>query len=325
MPRSVSEARSLPTPIEQTRCTVVMYHYVRDAEKTQYPGIKGISVKAFAEQVSYLQHHYGIISLDQYLGFLKGEEDVPRNAAILSFDDGLKDHYSHAFPILRERGLPASFYPLTAPLTEGWVQPVQKVHFLLAKMATEQVADEFNFILRRDYPEQYRQYEVTDRTMPANPKRWGPPLERNLKYIVGQLDPKTKSAIVDEIFGRVFEDERAMCREIYLGWQEMREMIEGGMTFGGHTHSHPMLSRLSLSQQREELRKSKDILETHLGIGITHLSYPYGDFDETSIGILKELGYESAVAIQAEVNLGRKVNPFIIKRLDTNDIPGAGG
>ena len=121
----------------------------------RYPGIKGISVKAFAEQFSYLQHHYGIISLEQYLGFLRGEEDVPRNAAILSFDGGLKDHYSHVFPILRERGLPACFYPLTSPLTEGWVQPVQKVHFLLAKMATEHLS---LWRLRRD---QYRDLEGT--------------------------------------------------------------------------------------------------------------------------------------------------------------------
>ena len=75
-----------------------MYHYVRDAEKTPYPGIKGISIKAFVEQISYLQRAYKIISLDQYLGFLKGEENVPTNAAILSFDDGLKDHYSSRFP-----------------------------------------------------------------------------------------------------------------------------------------------------------------------------------------------------------------------------------
>ncbi len=284
MARRNSETQSHPFPMEETKCTVVMYHYVRDAEKTQYPGIKGISVKAFVEQVSYLQRHYEIISLDRYLDFLRGKEDVPRNAAILTFDDGLKDHYSHVFPILKERRLPACFFPLTAPMTQGWVQPVQKIQFLLATVSTEQVVDEFNFILERDYPDRYGQYEVTDRTMPENPKRWGTPLVRNLKYIVGQLDLETRTAIVDEIFGGVFEDERAMSQEIYLSWQEMHEMIAGGMTFGGHTHSHPLLSRLSPVQQREELRKSKEILETHLGIHISHFSYPYGDFDKARAG-----------------------------------------
>ena len=325
MPAQHPDNRSELSPMQQTRCTVVMYHYVRDAEKTPYPGIKGISIKAFVEQISYLQRAYKIISLDQYLGFLKGEENVPTNAAILSFDDGLKDHYSHVFPILRERQLPACFYPLTAPLTEGWVQPVQKIHFLLAKISTGQLAEEFNFVLGRDYPDRYEQYAVTDRAMPDNPKRWGTPLERNLKYTVGQLDAKTKNAIVDELFCKVFEDERALCREIYLTWEEMREMSEGGMTFGGHTHSHPMLGRLSLTQQREELQRSKEILEAQLGTQIRHFSYPYGSFNSASIRVLKELGYESSVAIQAEVNQGRQVNPFIIKRVDTNDIPSAGG
>jgi len=57
-----------------------------------------------------------------------------------------------------------------------------------------------------------------------------------------------KVQIVDTIFARYFEDEELFCRELYMSRDEMREMIEKGMSFGGDSKTHPPLLQLTREQ-----------------------------------------------------------------------------
>ena len=42
--------------------TIVMYHYVRDLKNSRFPGIKGLELDLFKEQIEYLHKHYNINS-----------------------------------------------------------------------------------------------------------------------------------------------------------------------------------------------------------------------------------------------------------------------
>jgi len=278
-----------------------MYHYVRNMHETEYREIKGLLIDKFKQQLDYLMKNYKIIKFEDYIGFLNGKKDIPDNAAILAFDDGLKDHYTNVFPILKEKNVPACFFPITGPLVNFKVQPVQKVHFLLAKAGTQEIVEEFNNALKEKFPSLYDKYNVTDREIPENKKRWGDRLTRNLKYTIGILDSKTKNVILDVIFCKFFDDEKEFCKELYMGWDEMKEMIKEGMSFGGHSHTHPMLSELGEKEQLFELQHSKEILERNLNTEITLLSYPYGNFNKTTLQLLKQVGYACALTATASI------------------------
>ena len=303
------------------RCTIVMYHYVRDMYKTPYPNIKGLLINKFIGQINFILQNYKLISLNDYIEFLGGEREIPQNSCILTFDDGFKDHYTNVFPILKRKYIPASFFPISEPINNSKVSPVHKVHFLLAKIGTKEFVSTFNEILKNNFPELMEKFFVNGKTKKERKYRWDDPLTANLKYNIAEMELKSKDKIVDNIFQRYFKNEREFSQELYLDWEEMREMIKNGMSFGGHSHTHPKLANLSAQEQMVELKLSKEILERNLKTKIELLSYPYGNFNETTIKILRGTGYKCAVTTDTGINEGKTINAFTLKRLDTNDLP----
>lgn len=90
--------------------------------------------------------------------------------------------------------------------------------------------------------------------------------------------------------------DRSLTRNAaYVGPSQMREMLAAGMSIGSHTVSHPRLSQLTREQVRHELRTSKAQLEDCLGVEITSLCYPYGDYNAMVAEEAREAGYALAV------------------------------
>jgi peptidoglycan/xylan/chitin deacetylase (PgdA/CDA1 family)/SAM-dependent methyltransferase len=305
------------------RCLVVMYHYVRNMQDTNYPEIKGLLIDKFRKQVDYLKEKYTIISLSQYSKYLNGEGDIPNNSCILSFDDGLKDHYENVFPILKERNVPGCFFVATKPLVDNSVLPVQKIQFLLAKAGTEKLTKSFNSILEKEHPSLFEKHRIDDIKHSDRKDwydEWDTTLTSNLKYCIASLPWKIKDIVVDELFLEYFKNEKEFSKELYLNWDEIKEMIGGGMEFGTHSHSHPDLSKLSKEDIFYELKTSKEIMEENLGVKINLCSYPYGILPEESISDLKKIGLSCALIYTGgKMNEG-KVNPFKIGRFDTNEV-----
>ena len=305
----------------QPKCTIVTYHYVRNMHETTYPDIKGLLIKKFIGQLNHILRNYEVIRLEDYVEFLNGNKIIPNNSCILTFDDGLKDHYLNVFPILKNKKISASFFPITQPLTEFIVPSVHKTHFLLAKIGSTALADEFNQALKSKFPELVERFFVDDKTKNERTYKWDDPLTSNLKYNIATMPLKPRIEILNQIFTKYFENEKEFCKEIYMSFEEMKEMMEEGMDFGGHAHTHPMLSRLTKEEQFREIRSSGEIMEKKLKQKINMFSYPYGDFNEVTIDLLKREEYICGVTTSVGINEGGSIDPFRIKRLDTNDLP----
>lgn len=301
----------------ESECTVVMYHYVRNMHETDYPDIKGLLIDKFVSQLDHIARNYSVMSMSDYYDYLAGKRSIPLKSCVLTFDDGLKDHYTTVFPELKKRGWKAIFYPITLPLAERRVPPVIMTHFIMAKLGSKSFADSFNDLLRRRFPDQGR-FIVTDGPKKQPKYRWDDNLTANLKYSIACMPHAMKSEILQEIFSQHF-DERVFCDSTFLSEHEIREMASEGMEFGAHTHTHPMLAELSAEEQGQELSKSKKILESVLSAPVRFLSYPYGSLDGNTLSVVKDLGFVSAVVTEAHVNKGL-VDPFRIARLDTNDL-----
>lgn len=305
----------------QIKCTIVMYHYIRNMYETDYPNIKGLLIKKFIGQLNYLQRNYIVIRLKDYIEFLHGSKNIPNNACILTFDDGFKDHYLNVFPILKNRKLPASFFPITQPLTEFVVPAVNKTHFLLAKIGSRALSDDFNQILKSQFPKLVKRFFVDEKVKKERKYRWDDVLTANLKWAISTIPFSPKVKILNQIFAGYFENEKEFCKELYMSWDEMREMMEEGMSFGSHTHTHPTLSQLAIKEQIKEIKGSKEILEKKLKTKIKLFSYPYGSFDRTVIEILRKQKCICGLTTDAGINVGNHVKSFALKRLDTNDLP----
>lgn len=307
---------------EQISCIVVNYHYVRDTHLTPYPGINGLSVNKFQQQLDYLCRNYEMIDPKDYFKFLRGEQCIPRKSCLLTFDDGLKDHYETVFPILVDRSVTAVFFLITEPLVGGGVAKVHQIHFLMAKLGQESFREEFFSALDETFPD-IDLTEFKGDAFNARTYRYDNQDTARLKRLLNYgLPYEVRDSVIESLFAKYFDDEQCFCRSLYMTWDEIREMKRMGLVFGRHTHTHPVLSRLGKSEQLYELKTSRDIITDKLGDGLLPFSYPYGGgatYSKNTIALLKKLGYAYAFTMIRGINYGNG-HRYRLKRMDTNDI-----
>lgn len=307
-----------------TACTIVVYHYVRD--KATYPGIIGLTVDKFIRQIDYLRNNYSIISLSDFVEYVNHNKVIPDKSCILTFDDGLKEHYTNVFPILKKYRLPGVFFPITDSIVSNRVAPVHQIHYLLAKLGAEKLASEFKGILKQRSLQEFAKYkeamDTSSKSSSLHPFDTGlvALLKHTLTFII---DRQICSEVLEVLFRKHFDNLQQFARELYLSAEDIAGMSNHGMEIGVHTHTHPVLARLNDEDQFKEISISKGILSDMSNKPIQTFSYPYGrpeTFNEATINIVKSLGFSCAVTVSQGVNYLTE-NLFLLKRMDTNDFP----
>jgi peptidoglycan/xylan/chitin deacetylase (PgdA/CDA1 family) len=296
---------------------VLAYHYVRQLPDTPYPRLKGMLASDFERQLDRLAARFEIASMESALAFLDGTYVPRRDLCLLTFDDGLRDHYEEVLPRLVKRGLEGAFFVITSCI-EGHVASVHKNHFLMAALDPQ--------AYRRRVMERlpaFDRAEMPDSDRVRATYRWDDAPTAELKYLLNFVVPApTREALLEDLFLETFGDERAFARQLYLDWSEVTDLQRLGMSVGGHTHTHPVLSRLTPSEQREELTVSTSMLEQKLlPQWIWPFSYPFGKpdaFDSSTIDTLRDLTYTCAFTTEPGCNRSGH-DRFRIRRIDPKD------
>jgi peptidoglycan/xylan/chitin deacetylase (PgdA/CDA1 family) len=295
--------------------TVVMYHYVRNLKRSRYPRIKGRELCDFKGQLRYLVQNYQIITVEQLLS----GEPLPRNAALLTFDDGFSDHYLNVFPLLEEAGIQGLFFPPAMPIIEEKVLDVHKIHFILA--AAEDMKPILEHIRVAVGPE-FATYYVEH----AQPSRFDPAPIIFIKRMLQVLLPEEQRAsIVHSLFQEfVTADENAFATELYMSPEQLKCMHRNGMYIGSHGYRHLWMGKLPAEDQTLEIDHSLDFLRS-LGVDTSRwiMSYPYGNSNDSLISTLKSRGCTAAFTTEVRVAEARDCL-FHLPRLDTNDLPVSG-
>jgi len=84
---------------------------------------------------------------------------------------------------------------------------------------------------------------------------------------------------------------------------QIREWLAAGHWIGAHTCTHPRLSLLSRKEAREEIFSGKKKLEDRFGLLVEHFAYPYGDYDDSTVELVREAGFKTACTMHRGVNL----------------------
>lgn len=304
--------------------TVVMYHYVRPLGEGPFR-LSGLDVKLFEEQIDYLTQHYTIVSGDDVRAAIDGSDVLPERAALLTFDDGYKDHYIHVYPSLAKRSLPGVFFVPSSVIVERKVLDVNKVHFVLASKADVSslgkfVDNEIRAAIKtealssvQDYRRKYCQENRFDLAETIYVKRM-------LQFV---LPAPMRARLTNQLFEEwVTSDEAAFAEELYLSEAECHDMISGCMEIGSHTHNHPWLNTCSASDQRSELETSLAFLD-RIGARRERFScaYPYGAYNANTLELLDDLGCGFAVTTVPQRAHVSAQTRLILPRLDTNDLP----
>ncbi len=297
--------------------TVVAYHYVRDFPRTRFPRLKGLLLDRFKEQVMDLCARYEMATLGEAMKFLNGRGRPGSDLCLLTFDDGLIEHYAEVSPFLQQHKIQGLFFPATTCL-EGRVATTHKIHFLMAAL---ELAD-----YRRAFLEGLCAISPTTPTdvSPADVQAmypWDSPEVGALKYLANfAIDPVLRDRVVAEIFAAHFGDEAAFAADLYLTWDQLREMQQAGMIIGGHSHAHSALDGLTPDEQRRDLSHSAALLRNKLlPQPVWPFAYPFGRFNDATVDVLRDLGYSCSFTVEVGPNDARQ-DPFRLRRFDTNQM-----
>lgn len=270
------------------------------------------SADGFREQMLLLQRHYSPMALGDVIAALDAGRSLPANAVVVTFDDGYDDNHRVAYPILRELGVPATFFVSTRHIDSGrpfgydWL-----MHMILRAPVRRLVLPE----LALDLP------------MPVTRSERRQLASRVLHRMKGYGD-----AIQSALIARL-EHEWQLPRDAGhpdcrpMGWDALREMRAAGFEIGSHGVGHCMLATLSQEQLETELVESKAALERELGGSAILLSYPVGGdlaFDRRVIEATKAAGYHAACSYISGSNPRAAVNRYALRRLPVERAMGTG-
>jgi hypothetical protein len=135
------------------------------------------------------------------------------------------------------------------------------------------------------------------------------------------LNPSMRDTIVGELFETYIGDQRSFAQELYMSWNEIRQLQRAGMLVAGHTHWHRPLSTLTNEELDKDLCVSRDLLDQNLEP--QHLwpfSYPYGkknSYSGAAMDLIRQLGF--VCAFNTENGANHSGTPiFELRRIDCN-------
>lgn len=285
------------------RVFIFLYHRIFEAEID--PFLLCVSPAHFSEHLEILKKNYQVLSLFQLVQYLQEEKFPQKDAVVLTFDDGYQDNFVYAKPILEKYEIPATIF-ITAGYIglqkELWWNELERL-ILLSNLPTQITltikGKEYSWTFEKDI-------NVPTKII----KNWHLEIKndcsgrykffRTVYNLLKIVDPIERDNVMFQLKENVHNYPFERPDYFVLTKDEINKLSTHKLIeIGSHTLTHPVLSSLSYDAQKQELLKSKQILEEITNKQIKYFAYPYGgnsDINNISIQLVKECGYLCACA-----------------------------
>lgn len=260
---------------------ILTYHSVRD--ESNYIELT-MGADKFHSQMGYLVRHYRVIRMEEAEEIIRSGLPLKKDVCVITFDDGYRDNYLHAYPVLKEYRLPATVYLATEYIRSGRPTFVFALIVAMEKCGVSEI-DLSRIGLGRMSLQSHCEREKAILAVDGYAKRLS--------------SPESEALLESVIRGLGMNPGGPEFKNLMLSWEEVREMSDF-VTFGGHTRSHPHLPRCDPKMAHQEIRGCKEDIEEQLQAEARFFAYPYGgktDINHDIMKMVKESGYSSAVVL----------------------------
>lgn len=281
---------------------VFNYHRLSAHKKSETcfnDGVFGPTVSEFGRQMRWLKQHTDVISERDLLNIMSSRIPAPKRGALITFDDGYRDNFLFAYPVLRHENLPAIFFiatGITTTRTLGWWDLIPYLIKKTERPILESEGQRFQLPLERTIAIRFHIDKMKS--------GWAIPADD----YVHRLSVACETPLPEPRY----QDEQLMT------WEQIREVSRGGISIGSHTHHHKVLANIDATSQLQEMKKSKEILENELGEGVNSIAYPVGGpehFTEESMSIAAQCGYQLGFSFNTGINDVCSIAPFNVRRV----------
>lgn len=259
------------------RLVILMYHRVLKNPDPLLHDV--IDAAEFEKHAATLARNFNVLHLSDAAVRLQ-EGTLPPRAAVITFDDGYRDNFEVALPLLEKYSIPATFFVAAGFLDGGMMWNDRIIETVRrskgSKIDLSNVGLGVHSIVSND-----------DRINTIMS------LINQLKYQPLSLRLELVSRISPEV-GQQLPDDLMMSSSQVLG------LSEHGMEIGGHTLNHPILSRLDSIQAETEILAGRKKLEEIIGKRVGVFAYPNGrpgtDYQREHVDMLKKIGFDCGVS-----------------------------
>jgi len=237
-------------------------------------------------QLDWIGRRFRFVTLDELGARMEYGGSGPPVAAV-TFDDGYRDVYMHALPILRRKGIPAAIFVVTSLVDTRELQIHDRLYLLLTRA----------FARWADPPRALAALVRSQHLDPGDRQplpAWPDHPRQALSLILRGFPRGAVHRLMAALEGEVGLDYQAAEGMLPLTWSMLAKMQAAGMSVGSHTLSHAWLTREDPRTIAEEVTRSRLAIEARLGTPVHHFAYPDGRFTTMTARALAAAGYRFA-------------------------------
>ncbi|HEU4388048.1 MAG TPA: polysaccharide deacetylase family protein [Blastocatellia bacterium] len=265
---------------------ILAYHRILDDDPSQFQfdeQLISANSPSFRKQMAFVRDSFETVSFEDLHRHEIEGRPWPRRALIITFDDGYRDNYTNAFPILREFGLKATVFLATGHVGQSKLFWWDRVAYLVKHTKQASVA----------FPGK------SDACLSLNglaSRRFA--IDRMLAWLKKAPEDSKNQYLATLPSLLKLRVPKQTANRMHVGWDEVREMAKGGIEFGSHTVTHPILANVGERQLEVELLESKLKIEAEVGKDVLAFAYPVGgrSFGGRTQEIVSRCGYRFAVS-----------------------------
>lgn len=299
--RNITTIRHFRNSICDRSLKLLVLTYHRIAPRVKFDIFSTfVSPEKFNKQINTLAKKYQIISLSEAI---QQSSDSSRSRerikVVLTFDDGYKDNYDIAYHILKNKGLPATFFIATNYMDSGlplWDYEVSKIIYNSKNIRKVKIG-------KLEIIHNFTQSRMGFISLVIN----------RMKYLSLADREVTLKFLREQDSGKGIPDMRDSC----MTWSEIIEMSKQNMEIGSHSKTHSSLANMPLSEAIEEIRESKRDIEKRTGKDCLHFAFPFGsqkDYNQNLIDCVINSGFQTCLINRHGYNDLNK-QQFCLKRI----------
>ncbi len=279
------------------RLTIIGYHNIEPTPSM--PFASGAGVVGLRRQLEQLRRYANVVPLSAALRVLFDGGVLAAHAVAITFDDGYRDAFDVAVPLLRHYQVPATFFLTPGFISRECMAWWERVGWAFQQASRRTTMNRIGHVINLD--DTKARIELQNTTL------------RDLKF----LNSADRDKAIDELVEYLAPTGVPSYQDLFLDWDQCRALARNGFEIGSHSSTHAILARQDAAFQREDLACSRKVLEDQLDVPVDTLAYPNGergDYSIETIEAARQAGYAYGVTTIHGRN-SNETNPFELRRV----------
>jgi peptidoglycan/xylan/chitin deacetylase (PgdA/CDA1 family) len=258
----------------------LMYHEVLPDEMED-PIWTVLTESRFQRQMLHLRHHYDVLSIDEAVERLSAPVSKGRPFAAVTFDDGYRGNLTCVLPVMESLDLPFTVFVATRAVQTGQLHWYDRVILYLLGCGRR----------RCEIPTSRGVVRYASGRSKTS-RRWAG--IRDVLNALKSLPEDERRQIAQALPATASASPLAMLSKAELTSLAASPLVD----IGCHTHGHELLDGLPMSDARDSILTAQKLLTEALGRPPRHFAYPNGNYNGSTVDLVKECGFATAFTVQ---------------------------